>query len=62
MKIKIDKENCIGCSLCEGISGWLFQMRNNGKVFVKNPHLIIYCFQKPADEFSADAIILEKKT
>jgi len=60
MRIKIDKDKCIGCGLCEGICGGLFQMGDDGKAFVKNPHLIIYCVQSAADECPTDAIILQR--
>ncbi len=61
-KIKIDKEKCIGCGLCEGICGGLFRMGNDGKAYVKNPNLIIYCVQKAVDKCPSNAITLEKKT
>jgi Pyruvate/2-oxoacid:ferredoxin oxidoreductase delta subunit len=39
----LDKEKCMGCGLREGICGGLFRMGNDGKAYVKNPNLIIYC-------------------
>jgi ferredoxin len=33
--VKIDKEKCIGCGLCESIDSEVFAMKN-GKAFVKN--------------------------
>jgi len=35
MKIKIDKEKCIGCALCASICDSVFEMGKDGKAFVK---------------------------
>ena len=62
MIIKIDKEKCIGCGLCEGICGGLFQIGDDGKAYVKNSHFIIYCVQKAVDECPSDAITIERES
>lgn len=35
MKIKIDKEKCIGCGLCASICSSVFAMGKDGKAMVK---------------------------
>ena len=35
MKIKIDKDKCIGCGLCASICEQVFEMGKDGKAFVK---------------------------
>jgi ferredoxin len=62
MRIKIDREKCLGCGLCEGICGGIFQIGDDGKAYVKNPYLIIYCVKKAVEECPADAITMEKET
>lgn len=62
MKIKIDKEKCIGCGLCEGICGGIFRIGDDGKAFAINPKLIIYCVQKAVDECPSNAITLGNET
>ena len=61
MKIIIDRGKWIGCDLCEGICGGLFQIGYDGKAYVKNSRLIIYCVKKAVNECLADAVILEKR-
>ena len=62
MKIIIDREECIGCGICESICGGLFQLGEDGKAYVKNCHLIIYCVKEAIDKCPANAIILENWT
>ena len=35
MKVKVDKETCIGCCLCSSMSSDVFYMDENGKSAVK---------------------------
>ena len=35
LKVKVDKESCIGCSLCSSINSDVFYMDENGKSSVK---------------------------
>ena len=35
--VKVDKEKCIGCGLCESICPEVFEIGKDGKSHVKNP-------------------------
>lgn len=35
MAVKIDQVTCIGCGVCESIYADLFEMRSDGKAYVK---------------------------
>jgi len=37
MKIKVDKEKCIGCGACEAIAPEIFTLKNSKAVVVKQP-------------------------
>ncbi len=38
MKIKIDKEKCIGCGTCVALCPEVFDIGEDGKSYVKNPN------------------------
>ncbi len=35
--VKVDKEKCIGCGLCESMCDAVFKIGSDGKAAVKNP-------------------------
>ncbi|MFH0867697.1 MAG: ferredoxin [Candidatus Woesearchaeota archaeon] len=36
IKLQHDKANCIGCGACEAVAGDFFEMKDDGKVQLKN--------------------------
>jgi len=34
--VKIDAEKCIGCGLCESMCADVFELKDDGKAYVKN--------------------------
>ena len=36
--VKINKEKCLGCGLCESMCPEVFELRSDGKSYVKNPN------------------------
>ena len=58
MEAKIDKANCIGCGICEGICPDGIEMKNN-IAEIKNENA--ECLQKAADACPRNAIILNEK-
>lgn len=34
--VKVDKEKCIGCGLCESICPEVFEMKDDGKAHIKD--------------------------
>ena len=52
--VKVDKEICIGCGLCESICPEGFKMNDEGKAEVRNPKA--KCVKEAADSCPVDAI------
>jgi len=34
-KIKIDREKCVGCGMCQGLCPEVFELREDGKAYIK---------------------------
>ena len=55
--VKIDQEKCIGCGLCEGMCPNVFELKDDGKAYVKNLDECKNCDCKStAESCPADAI------
>lgn len=53
--IKVDKETCIGCGLCEAICPEVFELKD-GKSYVKDPKSKAKCAKEAADACPVDSI------
>ncbi|MDK2919048.1 MAG: ferredoxin [Candidatus Petromonas sp.] len=63
MKVKVDKDTCIGCGMCEGICPKVFKMNSEGTadVTVENPDgEAKECAKEAADSCPVEAIIIEE--
>ena len=63
VKIKVDKEKCIGCGLCTTVCSQVFAMGKDGKAFVKEQK-DIPCVKEAIDSCPVSAISedgIEKK-
>ena len=58
MKVKIDKEKCIGCGSCEAICPSVFEMKD-GKSTLKTQETEEKCAKEAAETCPANAIIVE---
>jgi len=60
LKPKIDKDLCIGCGACVALCPEVFELKEDGKAYVKNPADCSKYDCKPAKESCpVDAITLE---
>jgi ferredoxin len=53
--IKVDKNTCIGCGLCESICPEVFELKE-GKSHVKDPKNKAKCVKEAADSCPVEAI------
>lgn len=61
MKIKIDKEKCIGCQSCASICPEVFEMGEDGKAQVKkDAQLKAKCVDQAKNSCAVEAISVEK--
>ena len=61
MKIKIDKEGCIGCGTCSALCPEVFEIGDDFKAFVKegaDPTKL--CIKDSKDSCPTEAILLEE--
>jgi ferredoxin len=55
--VKVDKEKCIGCGLCESMCPAVFELKDDGKSYVKDAAACADCDCKgAADNCPAEAI------
>lgn len=60
-KIKVDQECCIGCGSCVAICPEFFELKENGKSYVKQDEVEeIGCAQQAAEACPAGCIKVEK--
>ena len=58
MKVKVDKEKCIGCGACVAICSAVFELDKEGKSSVKKPECDDDCCKQAAEHCPVDAITL----
>ena len=56
MAIKIDRESCTGCGLCESVCADVFEMDDEDKAIVKDPDSTADCLQEAIDSCPVEAI------
>lgn len=61
MKVKVDKDTCIGCSLCVATCAEVFKMEDDKAVVIANvvPKAAEETCKKAAEECPVTAIIVE---
>lgn len=55
MKVKVDKEKCIGCGVCESICPKVFEIKN-GKASVKKTETEEKCAKEASESCPVQAI------
>ena len=58
MKVKVDKEKCIGCGACAAVCSDVFEMKE-GKAVAKEAETDKECAKEAADTCPVDAIKIE---
>jgi len=58
-KIRIDKDTCIGCGVCESLCPDVFKMTDDGKAEALVSESDLPCVQDAADSCPTGSIILE---
>jgi len=56
MRITIDRENCIGCGLCEAICPDVFELADDGKSSIKEPYRLGDPSEGEVDESLEDCV------
>ncbi len=59
MKVKVDKEKCIGCGACVSVCPEVFELDENGKSEVKTSECDSDCCEEAKNICPVDAIILD---
>lgn len=61
MKIKLDREKCIGCGTCQAVCPKFFEMKEDGKSFVLIAETDkLECAESAAEACPAQCIYIEK--